>query len=107
MNYYIYVIGPKEPPIKIGITGNLNQRLRSLQTGHDKELFIHHSEEVLDNKTARIFESILHKNLKYRQTYGEWFDISIQDAIEHIKWCIIRYGDDSNIHYKNKAGLLL
>lgn len=107
MSYYIYVIGPKEPPIKIGITGDLNQRLRNLQTGHGKELFIHHYETIADSKTAKLFESIIHKNLKHLQTYGEWFDISIEDAIDHVKWCIIRYENEPNLLFKKRAGLLL
>lgn len=106
MSYYIYVIGPKEPPVKIGITGDLTQRLRNLQTGHSRELFVHHSEAIDNDKTAKLFEGIIHKNLKHRQTYGEWFDISIEDAIDYVKWCIIRYENEPNLLYKKRNGLL-
>jgi len=106
MSYFIYVIGPKEPPIKIGITGDINQRLRSLQTGHSSKLFVHHQEEITDSKTAKLFEGIIHKNLKHLQTHGEWFNLSIEDAINHVKWCIIRYENEPNLSYRKRAGLL-
>ena len=106
MSYYIYVIGPKEPPIKIGITGNCEQRLKSLQTGHSQRLFIHHR-ELVDRKNAKLYEGIIHKNLKHNQTHGEWFNISIDDAINEIKWCFIRYENEQNLAYKKRAGLIL
>lgn len=106
MSYFIYVIGPKEPPIKIGITGDCEQRLKSLQTGHSQRLHIHYKEQV-DKKIAKLYEGIIHQNLKHKQTHGEWFDISIEDAINEIKWCLIRYENEENIVYKKKAGLLL
>ena len=106
MSYFIYVIGPKDPPIKIGITGDCEQRLKSLQTGHSQKLYIHYREPV-DKKIAKLYEGIIHKNLKHNQTHGEWFDIPIEDAINEIKWCLIRYENEENLIFKKKSGLIL
>jgi hypothetical protein len=103
--YYIYVIGPDEPPVKIGITGDYEQRLKSLQTGHSQKLHIHYLEEV-EIGLARLYEGIIHKNLKLQQTHGEWFNIPIEDAINEIKWCSIRYGNETNIANKLKMGVI-
>ena len=93
MDHYVYVIGPKEPPIKIGISKNCSKRLKSLQTGHSQKLLLHYS-EIVDPKLARVFERIIHKNLNLQKTHGEWFNIPIEDAISEVKWAIMRYSNE-------------
>lgn len=93
MSHFVYVIGPAEPPIKIGISKNCDKRLKSLQTGHSQKLLLHYSEPV-DPKLARVFERIVHKNLSLQKTQGEWFNIPIEDAINEVKWAIMRYSDE-------------
>lgn len=106
MEYFIYVIGPENPPIKIGITNNCNRRLKSLQTGHSQKLLIHHQESV-NKELAKTFESIIHKNLKIKKTHGEWFNISVEQAINEIKYVLIRYQDEIGLKHRHKNKLLL
>ena len=63
MNHFVYVIGPAEPPIKIGISKNCEKRVKSLQTGHSQKLLLHYAEPV-SPELARVFEQIIHKNLR-------------------------------------------
>jgi hypothetical protein len=93
---YIYVIGGTNKPYKIGITGNLEQRLKNLQTGHPYELKIHYIEEIPESQ-VRLLEQTIHKTIKYRKTHGEWFDIELEDAIAEVKHARIRYLKDENI----------
>jgi predicted GIY-YIG superfamily endonuclease len=106
MNYFIYVIGPDNPPLKIGITNNCERRLRSLQTGHCEKLKIYHQEPV-DRNLAKTFESIVHHNLKLKRTHGEWFNITVEQAINEIKFVLIRYSDEIGLKDRFKSKLLL
>ena len=106
MEHFVYVIGPKEPPIKIGISKDCSKRLKSLQTGHSQKLLIHYTEPV-SPELARVFERIIHKNLYLQKTHGEWFNLPIEDAINEVKWAIIRYSDEPNLRQRFKNGNLL
>lgn len=103
MSSYIYVIGPDQPPVKIGVTTDSNIRLKAIQTGNSQKLHIHYMEEV-NSEHAYLYEKIIHRNLKLNNTHGEWFDIPIQDAIDEIKWCLIRYENETNLANKIKNG---
>jgi hypothetical protein len=72
MTRYLYVISDGEN-FKIGITRQLDYRLRTLQTGNPRPLkMVAHFEH--ERIPADRFEFYLHKFLaKYRLT-GEWFD---------------------------------
>jgi Meiotically up-regulated gene 113 len=69
---------------KIGITANLNKRLKQLQTGSANQLEIFHSIEVTNRKEV---EKVLH--LKYKQCQvrrnGEWFKFSGWQVREVVK----------------------
>ena len=93
---YLYVIGGTEKPYKIGITTNLERRLKNLQTGHPHKLRIHYKEEIPDNQ-VRLLEQTIHRVIKHRQTHGEWFDIDLDQAISEVKYARIRYLKDEDI----------
>lgn len=105
MQSFIYVIGPATPPIKIGITKNCQRRLKNLQTGHSSVLQIHHAEQV-DAAIAKTLESIIHKNLRLKKTQGEWFNISVEEAINEIKFAVIRWCDEPSLVQRHKSKLL-
>jgi predicted GIY-YIG superfamily endonuclease len=105
MEHYIYVIASKQTPVKIGITHDCEQRLKSLQTGHSDKLQIFHQESV-DKDKARILEHIIHKNLKLKRSHGEWFNITVEEAIKEIQYCIITYADDPILEYKYRNKLI-
>ena len=87
---YIYIIGSKDPPYKIGISRDPNQRLRSLQTGHPYPLQIHSLKQT-DITETKYLEKMIHNNLKFYKTKGEWFQIELKDAILEVEYAVMRY----------------
>lgn len=95
---FLYVIGPEIGHQKIGISKNVEKRLKSLQTGNSNKLFIHHTEEVSDCQ-VRLIEKKIHKELNYIKKTGEWFEMTKEDAIAFLQFFIIRYGDDPTLKH--------
>jgi len=93
---YIYVIGEHQKPYKIGITNNPERRLKNLQTGHPKKLYIHYTEMISDNQ-VRELEQIIHETIRHKRMHGEWFDIELNEAIAEVKYARIRYSNDEII----------
>jgi predicted GIY-YIG superfamily endonuclease len=91
MTKYIYVIScasSDEAPCKIGISDNPEKRVKQLQTGHPKKLKIKYTKE-LDN--ARLYEKRLHKDMSYLRSHGEWFNLSVSEAIEQINFTLVHH----------------
>jgi predicted GIY-YIG superfamily endonuclease len=89
----IYVIGPENGPYKIGITKDINRRIKSIQTGNPFKLFVHH-EEPIPEEQLKFIETQIHKNLSHKRSKGEWFNITLDEAISHVKFARIRYLKD-------------
>jgi hypothetical protein len=72
--------------IKVGVSYDPEQRLRQLVTGHPFELEVAYVVEFEEN-LAESVEKITKAILDYRKTKerGEWFDISVDGAIDAIK----------------------
>lgn len=84
---YVYLIGDKERfgYYKIGATrGDVNRRLKTLQTGNSGELFI---EKIHETKHPFIVENILHNRLMHKQMINEWYDLELEDVIKFTKNC--------------------
>ena len=90
-------------PVKIGITKNLKQRLKGLQTSSWIPLNVIHSCTFSDNKIVLELEQTLHECLKEVNVSGEWFNLSrknvddLKDFIENNK-----YGKNIDTHDRNK-----
>lgn len=93
---YLYVIGGTEGPQKIGFSKDVKKRLATLQTGNSILLKIHHVEEIPEDR-VKLIERKLHKELNYRKLKGEWFDLSIEEACNLVKFARIRWLDDITI----------
>lgn len=89
MKSYIYIIGGNSPPYKIGFSANPHKRLASLQTGYPSKLFLHYTEELKEYQ-VRSIEKYIHKMMNYKRTHGEWFDLELKEAINEVKFAIIR-----------------
>ncbi len=88
---FLYVIAASENgPVKLGMSGNPERRLKQLQTGHAERLNLYHAEPVPEEK-ARIYERLLHKNIGHNRTHGEWFNITTSQAINYILFTLIEY----------------
>ena len=72
---YIYILQKRNIPkeIKIGVTDDIEKRLKNIQTGNSQEIILYYIEERED---AYKVEKKLHKFFDdYRMEKGEWFFI--------------------------------
>ena len=90
---FIYVIGPEVGPQKIGLSGDVDKRLQTLQTGFPQTLCVHHKEPI-EAKKVRVLEKKIHTELNHKRVRGEWFDLTPSEAKEFVVFFAIRYGED-------------
>lgn len=106
IEHFLYVIAPaahENGPCKLGISsGDPNRRLKQLQTGHPERLSVRHIEPVAPEK-ARIMERLLHRDIGYLRAHGEWFNLSVKDAIAHVTFTIIQYDGVFDLTYKFRS----
>jgi hypothetical protein len=105
MSSYIYIIGSDNPPYKIGISKNPERRLKNLQTGHPYKLKIWELRKT-ESKKTKLLESVIHKHLDSYRMSGEWFDISLEQAILQVDFALIRYEDDPLLEFRVKNKLI-
>lgn len=93
---YVYVIASEQEPkiVKIGISVNPAKRVKQLQTGHATPLKVFH-QQAFPAKNTRMIEQILHRELHHLRLTGEWFTLSVEDAIAEVEFALIRYGDET------------
>ena len=96
---FVYVIAPSPAgPCKIGFSGDPDRRLRQLQTGYPGRLHLHHVQPFCATR-APMMEKIVHQTVAYRRKSGEWFDLTVEEAVSEIEFALIRYGDEPNLRY--------
>lgn len=81
---YVYVIGPENGHLKIGIAKNANMRLADLQCGSPLPLILHASLSV-PLHLARQIEDHAHWLLYNCRASGEWFSIDVLTATDAVK----------------------
>lgn len=81
---FLYVIAASEiGPVKLGLSIQPEKRVRQLQTGSALPLKIFHTEEI-DDALVKAAESALHRLLSHRRLKGEWFDLTVEQAISEV-----------------------
>jgi hypothetical protein len=81
----VYLIGPEDAsPLKIGVAGNVEKRLCSLQIGNWQKLKVHHTVSVAE-PLALLIERHLHGDFRDRSLRGEWFDIPLDEAVASLE----------------------
>lgn len=86
---FVYVIGSKHGPYKIGVTSNVGTRLSDLQVGNSRRLVVRHVCMVPDMGAAREMELALHHRFAAVRRMGEWFCVTVtavKAAICEIAW---------------------
>ena len=84
---FVYLIGDKERYgyYKIGVTrGNVNKRMKTLQTGNSGELFV---EKIHETKHPFIVENILHNRFSHKQKINEWFELDLEEIVKFNEQC--------------------
>lgn len=84
---YIYLLRCEEHSYyKIGITNNLQKRLKEIQTGTpDKIYFV----DFYESKYARKIESGLHRFFEHKHRNNEWFELSLEDEVKFKSMCVL------------------
>lgn len=96
---YIYLIQSLEDGYyKIGVSKNPNKRVKQLQTGNSSELKLI---ETYQSKHANIVEKTIHRQLEHCKKEGEWFDMSLPDALSFKMQC---ERVEKNIIFLKKSG---
>jgi predicted GIY-YIG superfamily endonuclease len=96
---FVYVIAPSpDGPVKIGFSADPHRRVRQLQTGYPGRLTLHYS-EAFSAARAPLMEKIIHRTISYKRKSGEWFDMSVEDAVAEVQFALIRYGEVENLRY--------
>ena len=73
---HLYVLRCGER-LKIGVTNNIDQRIKSLQTGNPDQIILEYIEERLNPHKA---EKFLHRFFQKQKVKGEWFEgITLND----------------------------
>lgn len=99
----IYVIGPVGGPFKIGYAGDPRARLSNLQVGQAVDLIIHY-EEKTETSRAKVIEKLIHRQLGHKRIRGEWFNVTLDEAIAEVRFAFITWGGEENLAtlYKHK-----
>lgn len=87
---YLYVIGPKEGPYKLGFSVNPKKRTKQLQTGMNLDIEVFYMKEV-EKTIVKFLEKLLHKEIKRYRIRGEWYNLTLEEAIAEVDFIVIRY----------------
>lgn len=94
---FVYLIRLSEnSTYKIGVTKNINKRIKQLQTGNAEEIYL---VDKYQSDNAYKIEKALHNFFNYNNKLNEWFDLSIEDEIRFKELCI---KIDNNLKYLQK-----
>lgn len=86
----IYVIENSKGQVKIGVTKNIEARLKQIQCGNPEKLKIMHISYELKNPFE--VEAEIHKALNNSKCTREWFDINTKKAIDTTKEVVKKIG---------------
>ena len=80
---------------KVGESNKPHQRVKNLQTGNPRRLYIYKIIECATKARAKAVENTIHKRFSKKRNSGEWFSISKEEVddicaeinrLHHIEW---------------------
>jgi len=81
---FVYIIGNSDNSyIKIGVSSDVENRIKQLQTGSWSELGLLYKSMACSNSFD--IETRIHNKLKDKRIHGEWYDLSEKEAITLIE----------------------
>jgi len=82
---FVYLIRLSENSYyKIGVTKNINKRIKQLQTGNAEEIYLINSFESVH---AYKIEKALHNFYFNKKKINEWFEFTLEDEVKFLKDC--------------------
>ncbi len=95
----IYLIKAGETDLyKIGLSKNVNSRIKGLQTGNGNQLLII---DIFQTNFNKLFETTLHRHFQLNKTQGEWFLLENFKKEEFQKVCNKL---ENNLKYLKESG---
>lgn len=82
MPTFLYAIGHPNGPVKIGVSNNPEGRLAQFQTSCPFRIELLHAQECESREIAFADETFLHRHLREKWIFGEWFNVSGASAKE-------------------------
>lgn len=79
----VYVASGRGGLVKVGFSTNAEQRMITLASQERTSVRLEHAEFVPEN--ARLVERVAHVLLREKRERGEWFDVSVDDAVEAVR----------------------
>ena len=96
---YVYIIASPSGRMKIGKTGNPKRRLQQMRVDERVDLILEYAREV-ENST--LVESIAHAILKEKRHHGEWFAVTLQEAIDAVNSALASVLDGTWVENKKQ-----
>lgn len=82
---FVYLIRLSENSYyKIGVTKNINKRIKELQTGNAEQIYLVESFESIH---AYKIEKALHYFYSNKNKNNEWFEFTLEDEVKFLKDC--------------------
>ena len=77
---YLYIIKEvgKRPPVKVGVSANVEKRLATLQTGNPRKLTLIAKIDMGSSKKAYAAEALIHNRFLEQHIHGEWFNYKLR-----------------------------
>jgi hypothetical protein len=99
---FLYVIAETiTGPVKLGFSVDASKRLKQLQTGYPRKLTLYHAEDI-GSLNPRLMEGFLHAANRHHRITGEWFNLTVADAILEVRHVVIRYGESAELQSRKK-----
>ena len=92
---YVYVMSltKGEGPCKIGMSRNLTQRRKAMQTYNWQKVKLHYKMECSSSSRMKRLEALVHMELSEHRLRGEWFNLDAKKCEEAIKSVARKYRD--------------
>lgn len=83
---FVYLLRTSEDTYKIGVTADIDKRIKSLQTGSSEPIVL--VDKFLSSYPFKI-ESVLHRRFADSRISGEWFCLADEDVKSFRESCML------------------
>ncbi len=86
--HFLYVLHVPSGAIKIGITQNVDKRVRAIQTANHEKITVALRIKMPSYEIASAFELLLHRRYNNKRIHLEWFSVDPQEVRQDIIFAI-------------------
>lgn len=85
---FLYILKSEFDVIKIGISANVENRMRSISTSTPGKITLVHSVEFETREKALAIEKLLHQRYAHSLSSGEWFRVNARTVMEDLNFAL-------------------